>query len=88
MFRELLATSASMCLQVAHSSPHTLTVMKPCGHVICKTCTDTLVKPAKQCIQCDKILSDKDIILLTREGTGYAAGGLAETSKKGIAFQG
>lgn len=63
-------------------------VMKPCGHVICKTCTDQLVKPGKQCLACDKALTDKDIIALSREGTGYAAGGLAETSKKGIAFQG
>jgi len=63
-------------------------LMKPCGHVTCKTCHDTLVKPAKQCIQCDKVLGEKDIIPLAREGTGYAAGGLAETSKKGVAFQG
>lgn len=42
--------------------------MKPCGHVVCKTCTDTLVKPAKQCIQCDVQLADKDIIELAREG--------------------
>ncbi|OCH91178.1 hypothetical protein OBBRIDRAFT_729262 [Obba rivulosa] len=63
-------------------------LMKPCGHVTCKTCTDTLVKPAKQCILCDSKLEDKDVIPLMREGTGYAAGGLAETSKKGIAFQG
>ncbi|KAH9848158.1 hypothetical protein C2E23DRAFT_470379 [Lenzites betulinus] len=63
-------------------------VIKPCGHVVCKTCTDTLVKPSMQCIVCDVALGDKDIIELTREGTGYAAGGLAETSKKGIAFQG
>ncbi|KAI0089574.1 hypothetical protein BDY19DRAFT_889339 [Irpex rosettiformis] len=63
-------------------------LMKPCGHVVCKTCTESLVKPSKQCIQCDKVLADKDIILLAREGTGYAAGGLAETSRKGIAFQG
>ncbi|KAF9810228.1 hypothetical protein IEO21_07070 [Rhodonia placenta] len=65
-----------------------MNLMKPCGHVVCKTCTDTLVKPAKQCIQCDVQLADKDIIELAREGTGYAAGGLAETSKKGVAFQG
>ncbi|KAL4253251.1 NOSIP family protein [Abortiporus biennis] len=65
-----------------------LFLMKPCGHVTCKTCTDSLVKPAKQCIVCDVTLGDKDIIGLNREGTGYAAGGLAETSKKGIAFQG
>ncbi|KAI0767548.1 hypothetical protein C8Q74DRAFT_1204412 [Fomes fomentarius] len=63
-------------------------LMKPCGHVTCNTCTDTLVKPAKQCIVCDVKLADKEIIELAREGTGYAAGGLAETSKKGIAFQG
>ncbi len=79
--------------------------MKPCGHVVCKTCTDTLVKPAKQCIVCDVKLADKDIIEMSREGTrccmvwidmvlmgvsgtGYAAGGLAETSKRGVAFQG
>lgn len=64
--------------------------MKPCGHVICKTCTDSLVKPSKQCIHCDAVLKsvEKDIIALTREGTGYAAGGMAETSKKGVAFQG
>ena len=82
-----------------------LAVMKPCGHVTCKTCTETLVKPAKQCIVCDVKLGDKDIIELSREGarccvpigplcahrnlgTGYAAGGLAETSKRGVAFQG
>lgn len=63
-------------------------LMKPCGHVTCKTCHDSLVKPSKQCIQCDKSLGEKDIIALAREGTGYAAGGLAETSRKGIAFQG
>ena len=62
--------------------------MKSCGHVTCKTCTDSLVKPSKQCIVCDSQLAEKDIIALSREGTGYAAGGLAETSKKGIAFQG
>ncbi|KAK1234570.1 hypothetical protein PQX77_002227 [Marasmius sp. AFHP31] len=63
-------------------------LMKPCAHVTCKTCTDTLVRPAKQCIVCDKQLGEKDIIQLKREGTGFAGGGLAETSKTGIAFQG
>ena len=42
--------------------------MKPCGHVTCKTCTDTLVRPSKQCIVCDTQLKDKDIIELKREG--------------------
>ncbi|KIL66056.1 hypothetical protein M378DRAFT_186154 [Amanita muscaria Koide BX008] len=63
-------------------------VMKPCGHVTCKTCVDTLVRPSKQCIVCDTQLKDKDIIELKREGTGFAGGGMAETSKAGVAFQG
>lgn len=81
------------------------TVMRPCSHVVCKTCTDTLVKDSKQCVVCDTQLEGKDIIELMREGrqihfwtsifidvevqgTGFAGGGLAETSKAGIAFQG
>ncbi|KAG6860609.1 hypothetical protein C0995_009430 [Termitomyces sp. Mi166 len=43
-------------------------VMKPCAHVTCKTCTDSLVRPAKQCIVCDKELKEKDILELKREG--------------------
>lgn len=35
---------------------------------MCKTCTDTLVKPAKQCIACDVKLGEKDIVELKREG--------------------
>jgi nitric oxide synthase-interacting protein len=42
--------------------------MKSCAHVICKTCTDTLVRPAKQCIVCDDTLGEKDIIEMQREG--------------------
>ncbi|PFH51160.1 hypothetical protein AMATHDRAFT_143320 [Amanita thiersii Skay4041] len=63
-------------------------VTKPCGHVTCKTCTDTLVRPAKQCISCDTPLKEKEIIELKREGTGFAGGGMAETSRVGVAFQG
>ncbi|KAF5385599.1 hypothetical protein D9757_006767 [Collybiopsis confluens] len=78
---------------------------KPCAHVTCKTCTETLVRPAKQCVVCDtplkvngdpskgnKVKGEKsekgDIIEIRREGTGFAGGGLAETSKAGVAFQG
>ncbi|KIJ99725.1 hypothetical protein K443DRAFT_161201 [Laccaria amethystina LaAM-08-1] len=63
-------------------------LMKPCAHVTCKTCTDSLVRPAKQCIVCDTQLKEKDVIELKREGTGFAGGGMAETSRAGIAFQG
>ncbi|KAI0312917.1 hypothetical protein OF83DRAFT_1066426 [Amylostereum chailletii] len=63
-------------------------LMKPCSHVTCKTCTDTLVTPSKQCLVCDAALTEKDVVELKREGTGFAGGGLAETSKTGVAFQG
>lgn len=63
-------------------------LMKPCSHVVCKTCTESLIRPSKQCVVCDKELGEKDIIELKREGTGFAGGGIAETRKSGIAFQG
>ena len=84
--------------------------MKPCFHVICKTCVDGLVQPSKQCVLCDhEVKAEVDILELKREGwkvsliffrwllislvvisigTGFAAGGLAETSKTGVSFQG
>lgn len=45
-----------------------LSVMKPCSHVTCKTCTDTLVRPANQCVVCDKLLAEGDVLELKREG--------------------
>ncbi|KAF5363439.1 hypothetical protein D9756_000835 [Leucocoprinus leucothites] len=65
-----------------------LFIMKPCGHVACKTCTDTLVRSSGQCVACDQQLKSQDILELRREGTGFAGGGLAETSRTGVAFQG
>lgn len=45
-------------------------VMKPCGHVVCKTCTDNLlVDEEKTCLVCDTKLVKKDIIPLQREGS-------------------
>ncbi|KAH9022161.1 hypothetical protein EDB85DRAFT_1997073 [Lactarius pseudohatsudake] len=43
-------------------------VLKSCSHVTCKTCTDTLVRPANQCVVCDKQLAASDILELKREG--------------------
>ncbi|KAJ7352573.1 hypothetical protein DFH08DRAFT_90409 [Mycena albidolilacea] len=84
-------------------------LMKPCSHVVCRTCTETLVRPETAasksssapkdegasrkeethvCVVCDVRLKKKDIIELKREGTGFASGGLAETSRGGISFQG
>ncbi|KAF8331946.1 uncharacterized protein EI90DRAFT_904478 [Cantharellus anzutake] len=67
-----------------------LTLLRPCSHVICKTCCDSLVKPSSQCSACDAALdeSKKDIIEIEGEGTGFSGGGLAETIRVGVAFQG
>jgi len=43
-------------------------VLKACSHVTCKTCTDTLVRPGNQCVVCDKLLGESDILELKREG--------------------
>ncbi|KIJ30055.1 hypothetical protein M422DRAFT_36699 [Sphaerobolus stellatus SS14] len=62
--------------------------MKPCSHAVCKTCTDSLVRPSGQCVVCDKQLKKSEILELNREGTGYAGGGIAESVRSGVAFQG
>jgi len=65
MFREV--TSSSLISNLLNVLLRPL-VMKPCAHVTCKTCTDSLVRPAKQCVVCDIQLNEKDIIELKREG--------------------
>ncbi|KAI5450358.1 hypothetical protein NCC49_003140 [Naganishia albida] len=58
-----------------------------CGHVVCSTCADTIVKPGKQCPVCEAhIRPDKDMIELGREGTGFAAAGGAQAKREGVAF--
>lgn len=58
-----------------------------CGHVVCGTCADTVVKPGKQCVVCEaSIRPDKDMVDLDKEGTGFAAAGGAEARKAGVAF--
>ncbi|KAH7104203.1 hypothetical protein BKA62DRAFT_693856 [Auriculariales sp. MPI-PUGE-AT-0066] len=91
--------NAKMCpsCKKALSNNTFMFVMKPCSHVVCKTCVDELVRPASSkadpkmpmaCVVCDAALKDKDLVELKREGTGFAGGGLAEARKKGVAFQG
>ena len=45
--------------------------MKPCFHVICKTCVEELVQPSHQCVVCDhEIKAGVDVLELKREGPG------------------
>jgi nitric oxide synthase-interacting protein len=55
--------------------------LQVCGHVVCKTCVDKIVKPGKQCVACDATVKEKDVVELQRDGTGYAAAGKAEAVK-------
>ncbi|KAJ9110718.1 hypothetical protein QFC22_006696 [Naganishia vaughanmartiniae] len=58
-----------------------------CGHVVCSTCAETIVRPGKQCVVCEAVIRpDKDMIELGREGTGFAAAGGAQAKREGVAF--
>ena len=72
--------------------------MKPCSHVVCKTCVDELVrppvaknadKPKSACVVCDVALKDKDIIELKREGMAisYAAHLLSDALAQVLVLQ-
>lgn len=39
-----------------------------CGHVVCKTCADTMVKPAKRCCVCEEPVEESGMLALGREG--------------------
>ncbi|KAK8858470.1 hypothetical protein IAR55_002697 [Kwoniella newhampshirensis] len=58
-----------------------------CGHVVCQTCSDTIVKPQGRCSVCEAKVEDSGRIPLGKEGTGYAAAGGAEVKKSTIAFR-
>ncbi|WWC88758.1 uncharacterized protein L201_003671 [Kwoniella dendrophila CBS 6074] len=58
-----------------------------CGHVICQTCSDTIVKPQGRCCVCEAKVEDSGRIPLGKEGTGFAAAGGAEVKGQGIAFR-
>ncbi|KAF7312195.1 RING-type domain-containing protein [Mycena indigotica] len=64
-------------------------LMKPCSHVVCKTCKEKLMNDGDNCacVVCETPLKKKDMLELHREGTGFAGGGMAETSRAGMAFQ-
>ena len=67
-FRIIKSCFVRICIQNCDFSLNVTIVMKHCSHVVCKVCTDSLIRPTKQCIVCDKTLDDRDIIELRREG--------------------
>lgn len=43
-----------------------------CGHVVCKNCSDTIVKPAGRCCVCEAEVDDAGRIPLGKEGECHA----------------
>jgi len=57
-----------MCQKTVTNVPR-ISVLKPCGHVMCNTCIDLFVKNEGKCYICDKKLRhDKDIVRLQAGG--------------------
>lgn len=73
-----------------------LVALRRCGHVLCRSCVDTLILPSiktegrASCLECNKAVKDgaRDLIDLQREGTGFAAAGTLDTTVRGVSFQG
>jgi len=64
-------------------------LIKSCGHVICGHCIKQFVEPDQMCQICDTKCKKKDIIQISSEGTGFAAGGGKVLLEKwNVAFQG
>jgi hypothetical protein len=71
------------------NSVSAVALMKPCGHVICKACSDKFVTPkgaernTRQCCICYANLPlDSDIIMLQASGSSYAGGSGEEKMAK------
>ena len=74
-----------------------------CGHVVCKTCAETIVKPSGRCCVCEAEVDEAGRIPVGKEGqsasrlfyvtqrslpgTGFAAAGGAEVKPDRIAFR-
>ncbi|KAJ9049499.1 hypothetical protein DSO57_1023737 [Entomophthora muscae] len=76
------------CLKVlTNASKPTLLI--PCSHVLCSSCTKRFVAPSKTCYTCSVACPlESDQLPLHHDGTGYSAGGgKIVTSRFGLAFQ-
>lgn len=58
-----------------------------CGHVVCKTCADSIVKESGRCCVCEAGISEDGMIPLGKEGTGFAAAGGSEVKRNVTTFR-
>jgi nitric oxide synthase-interacting protein len=53
-----------------------------CGHVVCRACANTLVRPAHRCCVCEASVEDKDILELGKEGECRLTAGTSGSADK------
>jgi nitric oxide synthase-interacting protein len=58
-----------------------------CGHVVCKSCADSIVKESGRCCVCEASIGEDGMIPLGKEGTGFAAAGGAEVKRNVTTFR-
>jgi nitric oxide synthase-interacting protein len=58
-----------------------------CGHVVCKTCADSIVKESGRCCVCEAGIDSDGMIPLGKEGTGFAAAGGSEVKRNVTTFR-
>ena len=77
------------CLKLFDSSTALKACLfKKCGHVVCEPCYKNLKGKKCNCLVCDEVNVEDDVLLLESEGTGFAAGGgIVETKRYDLAFQ-
>jgi nitric oxide synthase-interacting protein len=65
-----------------------LSLLKSCGHVLCKACCDKFIVKDKsdKCPICAGKCKSKDIIQLATDGTGFSSKGNAVAEKETTAF--
>lgn len=64
--------SCPMCIKTL-SNALGLVVFKPCGHVFCARCFESLLKTTQECVLCGE--GHAGSFELAKEGTGFAGGG-------------
>ncbi|KAL3643371.1 E3 ubiquitin-protein ligase csu1 [Castilleja foliolosa] len=52
-----------------------LVALSSCGHVFCKKCADKFISVDKVCLVCDKPCKERNLINLSKGGTGFAGHG-------------
>ena len=64
-----------------------IVLLRKCGHVICKVCSDKVVKLSKKCFVCEEDVKEKDVISMHNEGSGFSSTSKVEVKRSGIAFK-